>query len=693
MIRVLVVDDKMDNIYYLHALLGAHGCGVDSARHGAEALLKARQTPPDLVISDLLMPVMDGYTLLRHWKADARLKSVPFIVYTATYTEPEDERLALHLGADAFILKPCEPDAFLERVKQVEINARTSAPAPTSEPVLDETLLLREYSEALVHKLEDKSLQLERSNRALQSDIAVREKVEAALRESEERFRQLAESIEDVMWLRRPDIDVFIYVSPAYEAVWGRSRASLYASSSDWLVAVHPDDRERVWTSLPRQELGPWEEMFRIVRPDGSLRWIRSRAYPVRDASGRVYRIAGVSRDITEQRRLEAQFLQAQKMEAVGRLAGGVAHDFNNLLSVILGYTSFVLEQLPSDASCRDSLQEVWRAGERATDLTRQLLAFSRHQVLEPRVLKLSQVVGQMEGMLRRILGEDIELSLLMSLTPGKVYADPSQVEQIVMNLAVNARDAMPHGGKLSIEVANVELAEDEMRERGGASGAHVLLAVSDTGSGMDAATRARIFEPFFTTKEKGKGTGLGLSTVYGIVKQSNGHIAVSGEPGHGTRFEVYLPRTDRALESEAPPPPAPLTLHGSETILLAEDDAQVRVMTRALLERYGYRVLAAQNGADAVLLSEQHEGTIQLLLTDVVMPRMSGRELAERLAPARPTMHVLYMSGYTEDSVVYGAIFDSGVPFLRKPFTPDALLRKVRAVLNAVRGEREAKA
>jgi PAS domain S-box-containing protein len=688
MTRVLIVDDKVDNIYYLNALLGAHGCGVESARHGAEALLKARQAPPDLVISDLLMPVMDGYTLLRHWREDPHLKDVPFIVYTATYTEPEDERLALQLGADAFILKPCEPDDFLAQVRAVERDAHSARSVPTNQPVADEVGLLRAYSETLVHKLEKKSLELEKANRSLQNDIAAREKAEAALRESEERFRQLAENIDDVLSLRSPDGDFFIYVSPTYEAVWGRSRASLYASPSDWLAAIHADDRERVAASVPRQVLGPWEEVFRLIRPDGTLRWIRSRAFPVRDASGHVYRIAGVSRDITEQRRLEEQFLQAQKMEAVGRLAGGVAHDFNNLLSVILGYTSFVLDQLAPEGSIRESMEEVWRAGERATDLTRQLLAFSRHQVLEPRVLKLSYVVAQMEGMLRRLLGEDIELSLLTTQTPGRVYVDLSQVEQIVMNLAVNARDAMPRGGKLSMEVANVELDENDARERAVAKGAYVMLAVSDSGSGMDAATRARIFEPFFTTKEKGKGTGLGLSTVYGIVRQSNGYICVASEPEQGTTFQVYLPRTDRAAESEAPPPAPLVTLRGSETILLAEDDAQVRVMTRALLARHGYRVLDAANGSDAVRLSEQYDGFIHLLLTDVVMPRMNGRELAQRLALCRPQMSVMYMSGYTEDAIIYGGILDTGVPFLRKPITPEALLRKVRGVLNAACGD-----
>ena len=681
--RVLIVDDSEENTYYLRILLGAHGYEVESARHGAEALVKAREAPPGVVISDLLMPVMDGYTLLRHWKADARLRRTPFIVYTATYTEPDDVQLALNLGADAFILKPAEPDEFLARVREVEANLVAAVPA--LEPEGDEQGLLREYSEALVRKLEHKTLQLEESNRALQKDIAAREAVEVALRESEGRFRQLADNIDDVFWLSDPHEQGIFYVSPAYETIWGRSCESLYADAEAWIEAVHPEDRERVRRSLPAQLAGKWDETYRIVRPDGSVRWIRARAYPVRDADGSVHRVAGTARDVTEYRRLEEQLRHAQNMEAVGRLAGGVAHDFNNMLSVILSYTSLMLDDLEPGDPMRGDVEEVRRAGERATDLTRQLLTFSRQQVLQPKVLDLSHVLVDLEKMLRRLLGEDIELSLLTARTANKVLADPSQIEQIIMNLAVNARDAMPRGGKLTIETANVELDAGFAAEHPGVvPGAYVMLAVTDNGTGMDAATRERIFEPFFTTKEVGKGTGLGLSTVFGIVTQSRGHIYVYSEPGMGTTFKVFLPCTDRVTDSPRPAPPAPVTLRGSETILLVEDDQQVREMNRAILRRHGYNVLDVQNGGEAFLVSEKFTARIHLLLTDVVMPRMSGRELAERIAPVRPEMKVLYVSGYTEDSIVHHGMLDAGIAFLAKPITPEVLLRKVREVLGA---------
>jgi two-component system cell cycle sensor histidine kinase/response regulator CckA len=685
MMRVLIVDDKEENLYYLAALLAGHGYEVETARHGAEALVRARQRAPAVVISDLLMPVMDGYTLLRHWKADPRLSHAPFIVYTATYTEPQDEQLALSLGADAFILKPAEPEDFLARLRAVESNAAAAAPVSAHQPAGDEERRLRDYGEALIRKLEQKTLQLEESNRQLQGDILGRELAEVALRQSEERFRQLAENIDDVFWLSYPETRHIFYVSPAYETIFGRSRESLYASPGGWDEAVHPEDRERVARSLPAQATGRWDETYRIVRPDGSNRWIRTRAYPVRDGHGRIYRVAGVSRDVTEYRRLEEQFRQAQKMEAVGRLAGGVAHDFNNMLSVILSYTALVLDDLPPGGRMRDDIHEVHRAGQRAAELTRQLLAFSRQQMIQPRVLDLGQVVLDMERMLRRLLGEDVALSLLASPAAGKVYADPSQIEQIVMNLVVNARDAMPAGGKLTLEVRSVEIdAAGTAGRPGFVAGSYMMLVVTDTGMGMDVPTRERIFEPFFSTKEKGKGTGLGLSTVFGIVKQSQGYIHVSSEPGRGASFQVYLPRTDRAFETADPAPPEPATLHGSETILLVEDDEQVREMSQAILRRNGYQVLDAQNGGEAFLISEKFDGSIDLLLTDVVMPRMSGRELAERLTPRRPEMRVLFVSGHAEDSIVRHGVLEAGIAFLQKPITPEVLLRKLRAVLTA---------
>ncbi len=378
----------------------------------------------------------------------------------------------------------------------------------------------------------------------------------------------------------------------------------------------------------------------------------------------------------------EEQLRHAQKMEAVGRLAGGVAHDFNNLLSVVLSYCSFMSDDLAANDPMREDLDQIRRAGERAADLTRQLLAFSRQQVIEPRILDLSTVISGMEKMLRRLVGEDVEVQFSHAPGLGRVKADPGHLEQVIMNLVVNARDAMPIGGRLVIETANVVLDESYAQQRFDVAGPHVMLAVSDTGNGMDKETQLRIFEPFFTTKEKGKGTGLGLSTVFGIVKQSGGTIWVYSEIGKGTTFKVYLPHTDEV--ARAPRHTAELaTLRGGETILLVEDDDQVRLVARGILKRNGYRVLEARNGGEALLMCEKHAGEIDLLLTDVVMPQMSGTELAARLLLIRPDLKVLYMSGYTEDAIIHHGVVDAGIELLQKPLTPDTLLRKVRGVLD----------
>lgn len=381
----------------------------------------------------------------------------------------------------------------------------------------------------------------------------------------------------------------------------------------------------------------------------------------------------------------QEQLLQAQKMEAIGRLAGGVAHDFNNLLTIITGYSEMLLREAPGGSGSRQQLRQIRRAADRAGSLTRQLLAFSRKQVLQPRVLDPNTVVGEMDAMLRRLIGEDIDLVTKLNPDVYSIKFDPGQIEQIVMNLAVNARDAMPRGGKLTIETDNVELDEDYARTHPDAvPGPHVMIAMTDTGMGMDAETKARIFEPFFTTKEKGKGTGLGLSTVYGIVKQSGGNIWVYSEPGHGTTFKVYLPRAE---ESSRPVQPqdrkAAVALRGSETILLVEDDEDVRALLRDVLEAGGYRVLATGDAQEAMDLCRRHKGEVDLLLTDVVMPRMGGRELAENIMALQPNIKVVYMSGYTDNAIVHHGVLDPGTAFIEKPIAPNVLLEKIRDFLS----------
>ncbi len=428
-----------------------------------------------------------------------------------------------------------------------------------------------------------------------------------------------------------------------------------------------------------------------LTTPSGEILTVLTSKLPMRDSTGEVNGVLGIYLDITETKRqeverdkLKGQLRVAQKMEAIGSLAGGVAHDFNNLLSVILSYTGFAIDLVPEGDPLREDLQEVKKAADRAVALTRQLLAFSRKQVLQPVLLDLNQVATNVEKMLRRILGEDIEYAQVLAPDLGVTLADPGQIEQVIMNLVVNARDAMPEGGKLTLETANVEVdKEHAARHAALQPGFYVQLVVADTGRGMDEQTRSRIFEPFFTTKDKGKGTGLGLSTVYGIVKQSGGNITVASEVGHGTTFTIYLPR-----ELERTPVPQKLEtvrrqVTGNETILVVEDEEGLRKVAKRTLEGAGYKVLTAADGDDAMLTSVEYAGEIHLLLTDVVMPRMSGRALAQVLVRTRPTLQVVYMSGYTDDTIVRHGVLDPGTHFVAKPFTAAELQRKIRDVLD----------
>jgi PAS domain S-box-containing protein len=510
-------------------------------------------------------------------------------------------------------------------------------------------------------------------------DITERQRTEAALRDSEEQYRLIAEHSRDLIVLLDPQGRV-LYASPSHQPVLGYAPVELIGRNV--LTIIHPDDRApmlREWATLAAK--GHIQTTVRVRHANGD--WL------VLETSSSILGQQGstlnVARDVTERKRLESQLLQSQKMETVGRLAGGIAHDFNNLLTAITGYADLALEDLPPDSPVRSDIQELRKAADRATGLTSQLLAFARKQMIEPRIVNLNLLINDMEGFIRRLIGEQIELSSLLVPDLGSVRVDTNQIEQVVINLVINARDAMPQGGRLTIETANVMLDTEYAGEHIDVmAGRFVLLTVGDTGIGMDAEVQEHLFEPFFTTKGPGKGTGLGLATCYGIVKQHGGYILPYSEPGRGTLMKVYLPRVDAPLD---PPPSTEVhpNARGEETILLVEDEPAVRELAARVLRGQGYTVLEAGDGLEALRMVEQEHSTrIDLLVTDVVMPRLGGSELAERLIAMRPNIRVLFTSGYTEDTVLRDGQLATGTHFLQKPFSPVVLAQKVRGILDS---------
>jgi PAS domain S-box-containing protein len=502
-------------------------------------------------------------------------------------------------------------------------------------------------------------------------------------------------------------------VSQACEAIIGSSPLAIYATDLQGRVQSWNRAAERIFGWTEQEALN--ERVPSLIsdgldalhlrqdpHSDGALAGVEARSLrkdgttadlsvwrtPLRDASEAIDGFITIAADIGERKSLERQLHQAQRMEAVGRLAGGVAHDFNNLLTVITGYAYMLLEDLSSEPGPRDKVEEILRAVERSSALTGQLLAFSRRQVAPPKTIDINELVLNMDKMLRRMIGEDIRLVTALSPDAGKIKADPGQIEQVIMNLVVNSRDAMPGGGGITVETANATLGDEYARAHLTARpGKYVTLSVIDTGHGMDEETRAHMFEPFFSTKEQGKGTGLGLAQVYGIIKQSGGDITVTSAPGRGTCVRIYLPRVFGALSTDKPERAEIARAGGTETVLLVEDEDDVRSLVCELLRQHGYTVLTAAQPQDAIEICQTHPVSIELLLTDVVMPQMSGRELAVRMAWIRPEMRVLYMSGYTEDAMPGASITEPGAAFLRKPFTPAALTRKIREVLEAGQG------
>ena len=536
------------------------------------------------------------------------------------------------------------------------------------------------------------TLQIEGKRHAICSNIVIteRKRAEEALSQSNLRLQLAVASGKLGIWERDIQSGALVWDDRMYE-MYGVAKAGTPPSYDLWRAAVHPDDRDRLIGAIEAALRGErqYDEEYRVIHPDGTVRYIKSEGLVVRDAEGRPLRIIGLNRDVTEARhateereRLQAQLVQAQKMESIGRLAGGVAHDFNNLLTVINGYSRMALSQMSTADPLHLYLDEIRKAGERATALTKQLLAFSRKQVLQPRVLDLNAVVGEMRSILQRLMGEDVDVQFALAAESPVVHADPHQLQQVIMNLAVNSRDAMPEGGTLIVETGFVTRDDaygrlcPEVR-----AGSYATLAVTDSGTGMDETTRLRIFEPFFTTKEIGKGTGLGLSMAQGIVMQSGGHIEVESKPGAGTTFRIYLPALAGA-EADTPEPFTGPVLHGRETILVVEDQEEVRNLAVAVLRSFGYRVIPAAGAAEALIVCEQRGTPIDLVLTDVVMPHLNGRELVARIAGLRSGIKVLFMSGYTDDIGLRQPAAGDDAGFIQKPFTPEDLAGKIRAAL-----------
>jgi two-component system, cell cycle sensor histidine kinase and response regulator CckA len=683
---LLVVDDRPDHLYLLTTLLRQAGYRVCEATRAGEAFEVALRERPELVVSDVVLPGVDGIELCRMIRGDGRLRDTPVLLVSALRKDTPSVVEALRVGADDYLEAPYDPPLLVARAERLIERRRAQDELRAAEAAV------RELNAELERRVAERTAELRAANAELRREVAERALAEESLRESRRRYELLVNSVNGVVWEAVWPPLRFTFVSRQAERLLGYPAAAWLDDPDFWPSRVHPDDREWAVGYCERAVAERRSHAFeyRMTAADGRTVWVRD-IVTVEGGDGGGADLRGIIIDVTEQREAsralrerEEQLRQSQKMEAVGQLAGGVAHDFNNLLTAIGGYAELTLRRLAADSPLRRNLTEIARAASRAAALTRQLLAFSRRQIMQPAVLDLNAVILEIKDMLGRLIAEDVRLETRLSPALGRVRADRGQLEQVILNLVVNARDAMPAGGTLLIETSDVRLDDDYARRHAPVEpGEYVRLAVSDTGCGMDAETRKHIFEPFFTTKPAGKGTGLGLSTVYGIVKQSGGYVWAYSEVGEGTVFKIYLPRVEEGAAGPRAAEPPGRDLRGTETILLVEDEEQVRGVAREALEASGYKVIQAAGGAEALSLCESRGGEIDLMITDVVMPGMSGPNVAARLPELRPGVKVLFMSGYTDELIVSRGVLQEGVNFIEKPFSPDDLLHKVREVLD----------
>lgn len=692
--KVLIAEDNANDRKLLHYTLEHHGCTVIEAQDGQEGLDLAARHKPDIIVSDALMPRMDGFQFLRMLKADPELASIPFLFYSAVYTGELEEKLALSLGAAAFVVKPKEPEELWEKICAI-MESQKALPGTTGQPSIDrrEEHFLREYSRVVATKLEEKVHELEQA-------LTLRKQAENALREQEEELATIFENAPFIMLLidrekriRRVNALACSFTASAMsdmlERRCGEALRCLYALYSPEGCGSGPNCKTCVvrTTILDTFESGQSHHqvetrlLFSIQGKEQTIPFLLSTT-KVMIADQAMVLLS--LQDISEYKKLEAQLQHAQKMESIGTLAGGIAHDFNNILTVIVGYGDIALLKMSSADPQRQNIELMLESAHRAACLAKDLLLFSRKQISIKKYEDLNAIVRALEMFLRRIISEDIACTITLANESMPVYADAHQLEQVLMNLAINARDAMPGGGALSITSERIKIDDKFIADHGhGSKGMYALLTITDTGTGMDEATRLQIFDPFFTTKEVGKGTGLGLAVVYGIIKQHDGQITVSSEPGQGTIFRIYLPLIE-APENEI----TAASMHvkparGTETILLAEDDETVRNMARSLLESFGYEVIAAADGEETVQKFRENSERIQLLLLDVIMPKKNGKDAYEEIKAIAPGIKAIFASGYESDTVRQQALINDNAVLISKPYVAINLLAMVRSILD----------